>query len=113
MSEYLQVQTTTDSREDANRLARGVVEARLAACVQTVGPVTSTYWWEEQVQQDEEFLLLMKIDADRYDDLAEYLTENHSYAVPELIAISIVEGGADYLSWISEETQEDHPSRSE
>jgi periplasmic divalent cation tolerance protein len=103
--EYLQVQTTTDSRAEAVELAQAAVEARLAACAQVAGPIASTYWWEGGVERAEEWLIMLKLPADRYDELAEMLTERHSYDEPEIIATPIVAGSAAYLSWLDEETR--------
>ncbi|HEY3734859.1 MAG TPA: divalent-cation tolerance protein CutA [Streptosporangiaceae bacterium] len=102
--EYLQVQTTTDSRAEAMELARASVEARLAACAQVAGPIASTYWWEGGIERTEEWLVLLKLPADRYQDLAAFLTERHSYDEPEIVALPITAGAPAYLSWISEET---------
>jgi periplasmic divalent cation tolerance protein len=102
--EYLQVQTTTDSRAEAMELGRASVEARLAACAQVAGPIASTYWWEGGIERAEEWLVLLKLPADRYQELAAFLTERHSYDEPEIVAMPIVAGSPAYLSWISEET---------
>jgi periplasmic divalent cation tolerance protein len=102
--EYLQVQTTTDSRAEAMELGRSAVQARLAACAQVAGPVASTYWWEGGIERAEEWLVLLKLPAARFSELAAFITERHSYDEPEIVAIPIVAGTATYLSWISEET---------
>lgn len=104
---YLQVQTTTDSRAEAMELARAAVEARLAACAQVAGPVASTYWWEDEIERAEEWLLLMKLPAARYQQLVTFLTERHSYDEPEIVATPIVAGSESYLSWIEDETRAD------
>jgi periplasmic divalent cation tolerance protein len=103
--QFLQVQTTTDSRAEAVELAQAAVEARLAACAQVAGPLASTYWWEEGIERAEEWLIMLKLPADRYDDLAEFLTERHSYDEPEIIATPIVVGSPGYLDWLQEETR--------
>lgn len=102
---YLQVQTTTDSRGEAMELARAAVEARLAACAQVTGPVASTYWWEDALERAEEWLILLKLPATRFAELAEFLTERHSYDEPEIVATPIVAGARSYLGWIEEETR--------
>jgi periplasmic divalent cation tolerance protein len=95
----------TDSRAEAVELAQGAVEARLAACAQVAGPITSTYWWEGDIERAEEWLLMLKLPADRYDDLFEFLVERHSYDEPEIVATSIVSGSTSYLDWITQETR--------
>ncbi|HBW21529.1 MAG: divalent-cation tolerance protein CutA [Streptosporangiaceae bacterium] len=103
--QYLQVQTTTDSRAEAMDLAHAAVAARLAACAQVAGPIASTYWWEDGIERAEEWLIMLKLPADRYNDLAEFLTERHSYDEPEIIATPIVAGAPSYLSWMEDETR--------
>ena len=107
---YLQVQTTTDSRAEAIELSRLAVEARLAACAQVTGPITSTYWWDDGVQREEEWLVLLKLPAEKYEELQTFLAERHSYDEPEIIAVPIVVGSAAYLDWVSEETRQEHSS---
>jgi periplasmic divalent cation tolerance protein len=102
---YLQVQTTTDSRAEAIELSRAAVEARLAACAQVTGPVASTYWWDGAVQREEEWLVLLKLPASKYQELQAFIAERHSYDEPEIIALPIIDGSAAYLNWIREETQ--------
>ena len=103
--EFLQVQTTTDSRAEAVELAQAAVEARLAACAQVAGPLASTYWWEDGIERAEEWLIMLKLPADRFDDLAALLAERHSYDEPEIIATPIVAGSAGYLDWLQDETR--------
>jgi periplasmic divalent cation tolerance protein len=103
--QFLQVQTTTDSRAEAIELGHAAVAARLAACAQVTGPISSTYWWEDTIERAEEWLILLKLPADRFDELAEFLAERHSYDEPEIIATPIVAGTAAYLSWVEDETR--------
>ena len=103
--QYLQVQTTTDSRAEAMELSRAAVESRLAACAQVAGPVASVYWWDGGLERAEEWLVLLKLPADRYDELAAFITERHSYDEPEIVALPIVAGSTAYLSWMREETR--------
>ena len=103
--QYLQVQTTTDSRVEAMELARGAVEERLAACAQVAGPIASTYWWEDGIERAEECVLVLKLPATGYQALADFLVRRHSYDEPEIVATPIVAGSDAYLSWITEETR--------
>lgn len=103
-SEYLQVMTATDSEDAARRLADSVVEARLAACVQVVGPIASTYWWKGVVERAEEWLCLMKTASHLFEALAGHIKANHSYETPEITAVPITHGSQEYLDWISSET---------
>lgn len=102
---YLQVQTTTDSRAEAMELVQGAVQARLAACGQVTGPVASTYWWNDEVERSEEWLVFFKLPADRYDELAAFLSQRHSYDEPEILAVPIVAGAPSFLNWVREETR--------
>jgi periplasmic divalent cation tolerance protein len=104
--QYLQVQTTTDSRAEAMELARAAVEARLAACAQVAGPIASMYWWEDGIERAEEWLLMLKLPASGYEALADFLAGRHSYDEPEIVATPIVAGSEAYLSWIAEETRQ-------
>src|SRR5215469_7283434 len=108
-SEYLQVQTTTDSRAEAMDLARAAVEARLAACGQVAGPVASTYWWNDELERAEEWFVFFKLPADRYEDLAAFIAERHSYDEPEITATAFVAGSPSFLAWIADETQPSDP----
>jgi periplasmic divalent cation tolerance protein len=101
---YVQVQTTTDSRAEAIALGRAAVEARLAACAQVAGPIASTYWWEGGIERAEEWLVLLKLPAERFAELSAFITEHHSYDEPEIVALPIVAGSAGYLGWIRDET---------
>jgi periplasmic divalent cation tolerance protein len=103
--QFLQVQTTTDSRAEAMEISRAAVEARLAACAQVYGPVASTYWWEDRLERTEEWVVLLKLPVDRYEELAAFLAERHSYDEPEIVAVPIVAGSAAYLNWVLEETR--------
>ncbi|GLX09440.1 divalent-cation tolerance protein CutA [Microbispora sp. NBRC 16548] len=100
----IEVRITTSSRHEADQIASTAVARRLAACAQVVAPISSTYWWAGEVQQAEEWLVLMKTTADRFEDLAACVRELHSYEVPEIVAVPIVQGTPDYLEWIRRET---------
>lgn len=105
MDGYVQVQVSVPSREEGLRIAQSVIEARLAACAQVVGPMTSTYRWKGAINVDEEYLLLMKTVANRYTDLEAHVHQRHSYSVAEIISMPINAGLGAYLAWMDEETR--------
>jgi periplasmic divalent cation tolerance protein len=100
----LTVLTTTDSAEKAQELARGAVEARLAACAQVSGPVTSVYHWQNAIETSQEWQVLFKTTETCYDALEAYLTAKHDYEAPEIIATPVVRGSTAYLAWLRQET---------
>ena len=97
----LQVMTTTDSEEETGKLARGITEARLAACVQVVGPIRSTYRWRGAVERATEWLCLAKTTAAACDALMARIGELHAYDTPEITAVPIEAGGDAYLRWLA------------
>jgi periplasmic divalent cation tolerance protein len=104
LAAHLQVLTTLDDRDAAVALARGVVDARLVACAQVMGPVMSVYRWQGAVEQATEWYCVMKTTGERYDALATWIAEQHPYDTPEVVATPIVAGAPDYLAWITAET---------
>lgn len=100
---YVQVTTAAGSEEEARRIARTAVEARLAACGQVLGPIASTYWWRGAVETETEWLCLLKAPASRFERLAAHIRAEHGYETPEITATPISLGSADYLAWIDEE----------
>lgn len=98
--EYIQVQTTAGSEEEAKRIAAALVDAGLAACVQIVGPITSRYRWQGAVEEATEWQCLAKTTRLRYNAAEEAIRAVHSYEEPEIVATPIVVGSPGYLSWI-------------
>jgi periplasmic divalent cation tolerance protein len=105
MTGAIQVITTTGTKQDASKVARALIEARLAACVQVVGPVTSRYWWKDEIEEAEEWLCLIKTTANLFERLEEAIRAAHPYDVPEILATPVVAGSADYLAWLREEVR--------
>lgn len=99
------VSSTIDSEGAARELAAKAVGAKVGACAQVVGPITSVYRWEGAVQTDAEWRVEIKTAADRVAPLVELLKANHSYDVPEIIATPIEGGSEDYLAWLLSETR--------
>ena len=104
MSTYLQVMTTTETREDARTVARSLVEQRLAACVQIIGPITSTYWWKDEITEDQEYLCLVKTTHAAYHAVEAAIKAVHPYDVPEIMAMPVAAGSSEYLEWLDAET---------
>jgi periplasmic divalent cation tolerance protein len=105
MAGFMQVVTTVDSEEEAGLLARGIAGARLAACVQIVGPIRSVYWWQGAIEDAREWQLLIKTTDERLPALEAYIKANHSYNTPEIIATQIPWGSREYLDWVTEQTR--------
>jgi periplasmic divalent cation tolerance protein len=97
-----QVTTTLPDRDAAHRLGRRLVEERLAACAQVVGPVSSVYWWQGEVETAGEWYCHLKTTAARVPDLTTRIRELHPYETPEIIAVPVAEGDAAYLRWVEE-----------
>ena len=97
--------STCPNVDSAERIARTLVEERLAACVSRFGGVTSTYRWNGAVASEDEVLLLIKTTADRYAAMETRLVELHPYEVPEVLAITPDGGSAPYLAWLTRETR--------
>ena len=105
-SVYMQVMCTTDQEHEARTLSTMLLEQRLAACVQVVGPITSRYWWRGELEQASEWLLIVKTRGELLERLVEQLREAHSYETPEITATPIVGGNPAYLEWVGNETGE-------
>ena len=103
MSEPLVVLITAGSQEEAEHLAHRLVAEMLAACVNVVPGVTSVYRWEEEIQRDQEWLLIVKTERQILDSLIQRVQVLHSYEVPEIIALPLVGGSEAYLRWISDQ----------
>ncbi|MFE6281596.1 divalent-cation tolerance protein CutA [Streptomyces sp. NPDC057877] len=103
---YLTVLTTTDAADKARTLARGAVAAKLAACAQVEGPITSVYRWEGEVRADQEWRVLYKTTTERYRELEAHIKSVHDYDTPEIIATPVTHGSDAYLAWVSAETSE-------
>jgi periplasmic divalent cation tolerance protein len=101
--EYIQVFTTVERREDAERIADMLVGKRLAGCVQIIGPITSTYRWKGNVETAEEWLCVIKSEKNLYVELEEAIREVHPYETPEIVAVPIVAGDREYLKWLDDE----------
>lgn len=96
------VMTAIDSVEKAEALAKGMVEARLAACVQVLPPMTSFYFWEGAVQREPEHLLLIKTAEEKYAEVEAHILANHSYDVPEIVSVRAENVSQGYAKWLGD-----------
>jgi periplasmic divalent cation tolerance protein len=101
MTDKRLVLTTCGSAEEARRIAQELIERRLAACVNIVPQIESVYRWQGEVESTTEWLLIIKTTADAFDTLRDAIGKLHSYDVPECIQITIEDGSAAYLDWIT------------
>jgi periplasmic divalent cation tolerance protein len=104
MTDSMTVFVTCGSEEEALKIARALVEERIAACANLVSPIRSIYRWEGKVCDEKEWLLILKTQRGKYQKLEERVKALHSYSVPEIIALPITEGSPSYLRWIEEMT---------
>ena len=101
MAEYVQVLTTAGSEEEAERIAYALLEQRLAACVQTLGPIVSRYRWQGELEREREWQCLAKTEARLYAEAEAAIRAVHSYEEPEILAIPVLDGSKGYLDWVS------------
>ena len=105
MSDPVVVLVTCGSEEEALKIANALVEDRLAACVNLVAPIRSIYRWEGKIWDEKEWLLIIKTQKDRFEELEKKVKSLHSYSVPEIVSLSITEGSSAYLDWIRGNTE--------
>jgi len=103
MEKYIQVVTTTESKYDAKRIASALIENKLAACVQVVGPILSVYRWKGDIEKVQEWQCVIKSRQDLFNKIDKAIQAVHSYKTPEIIATVISDGSEDYLKWLDEE----------
>ncbi|NOZ58493.1 MAG: divalent-cation tolerance protein CutA [Euryarchaeota archaeon] len=102
---YAVIYITAKDAEEARSIARKLVEERLAACANIIEKVTSFYWWRGRIEEDEEALIILKTLRKKVPAVVERVKQLHSYQVPEVIALEVVEGSPEYLRWLEEETR--------
>lgn len=105
MADFVQVSTATETRDQAVTLARSVVEGRLAAGAQIIGPVTSAFWHNGEFGTGEEWQLLLKTQQARYPELEAHLLKHHPWETPEIAAVPIVAGSEACLRWLAANTE--------
>jgi periplasmic divalent cation tolerance protein len=103
MKEYIQVFTTTEKKEDAEKIAQTLVKERLAGCVQIIGTISSVYRWKNKIEKAEEWLCLIKSEKRLYAELEKTIKGMHQYETPEITSLPIVAGSKEYLQWLDKE----------
>jgi len=103
MTNNIVVLSTCGSAAEAERIARQLVEARLAACVNVIMQIRSFYWWKGKVEDSAEYLLVIKTSRDLFEPLRGLLESAHSYELPEVLALPVVAGSPNYLAWLEGE----------
>ncbi len=106
MTDKIVVFCACGSADEAESIARLLVERRLAACVNIVSPVRSIYRWQGKIEDAAEWLLLIKTSTPRFAQLSDALRAAHSYEVPEIVALPVIDGSPAYLEWLAKETHE-------
>lgn len=101
---YIMVYCTVNTLDNAKKIARTLLEAKLVACVNIIPSVYSIYKWDKKVVEDSECLLLIKSKKELFDDLQKEILTTHPYTVPEIIGVDIARGSAKYLEWINSNT---------
>ena len=103
MKSYIQISTTTATKEEAQKIARYLVEHKLAACAQITGPIESTYTWKDKVETAGEWLCLIKTREEMFSKVEAAIKKLHPYETPEIIAVPISQGSKEYLQWLNKE----------
>ena len=104
MASCVQITTTVANKNDADRIADELIDKKLAACVQIIGPIESVYIWKKKKEKASEFLLLIKTREDLFLDIELLFKKIHPYKTPEILAFPISHGNRDYLDWIEVNT---------
>jgi len=107
MADFVVVLITAPNEEDAAKMANDLVGSRLAACVNIIKNIRSIYRWQGKIEDEGEVLMLVKIRKEHFKGLEKRVKELHPYAVPEIIALPIIEGSEEYLGWLKEETSKE------
>ena len=97
---YLIVLMTTSNKEEAVKIVRNLLEERLIACANVIDHVSSFFWWKEKIEEEKEVLVIMKSHQKFFKNLSNKIKELHSYEIPEILALPIVEGSQSYLDWM-------------
>jgi len=104
--EFLVVYITAPNEEEAAKIAQALVEERLAGCVNIIKDIRSIYSWQGKIEDERELLMIVKTRPELFSSLKNRVKELHSYTVPEIIALPVVDGSEEYLAWLRETTKQ-------
>ncbi|MEI7589906.1 MAG: divalent-cation tolerance protein CutA [Deltaproteobacteria bacterium] len=105
MTHYIMIITTVATKQEAQKIAQILLTEKLAACVQIIGPIESAYCWDGENINDTEWLCQIKSKMSLFEQISECIKSNHSYKIPEIIALPIIAGSREYFDWLDKETQ--------
>ena len=106
MTDKIVVLVTASSLRESKKIAKHLVDARLAACVNITAPAQSIYRWQGKVAEDKEFLLVIKSSRELFEEIKAAVSKLHSYRTPEIICLPIIDGSEDYLQWIGDSVKQ-------
>ncbi|MEW6594776.1 MAG: divalent-cation tolerance protein CutA [Thermodesulfobacteriota bacterium] len=109
MSGFVQIITTVEEAADAERIAKALLEQRLAACVQIAGPITSHYWWQGKMEQASEYQCLIKSRQELFAAVEAAIVAIHPYQTPEILAMPVMAAGSGYGAWLAAEVRAAKP----
>lgn len=109
---FIFIITTIDDLDKAKKISELLVKKKAAACVSITSPITSIYKWKGNIESEKEVALFIKTTENKYPEIEKLIIENHSYEVPEIIALPIIKGEEKYLKWIFENTETNHETLS-
>lgn len=106
MTDCIQVVTTVDTKENAEKIARRLLDRHLAGCVQVEGPIASWYWWRGKIETAGEWRCVIKTTSDRYAEVEREIRAAHPYEEPEILAVPVAAGSGTYLAWLAESVKQ-------
>ncbi len=109
MTDKVVIMVTAASRRECRKIAKHLIEAKLAACVNITQPVESLYHWEGKIADEKEFVLLIKSTRDLFPEIKAAISKIHSYHTPEIVCLPIIDGSRNYLQWMSDSVKRPEP----
>jgi len=105
MTNFIQITTTVIKLEEAIKITDNILNKKLAACAQIIGPIKSIYWWKNKIENKKEWLCIIKTKKHFFKKIEKLIKDIHSYELPEITVIPIINGSKEYLKWIDNEVK--------